>query len=397
MTESSAADSAAAENGSETDETTQTDAANEAAGQPAERPVATLTAPERLIIGGFTAEMGGGAEGLAMYVQEPPAGESAEQAGDDAEQAGTLRQSSVVELTSPSYVIKHPDYQWLYAVHESSPGKVSALRYDAKGGMHLVNTVDSGGDGGCHLCLDSTKKFLLVAHYSSGSIASFRIEDNGALSERIALLQFSGSGPDPQRQESAHAHQVVAVGSSILVADLGTDSIHIVRIDDEGDLTPATDSITLPPGSGPRHLVLSGRHLVVACELNATLWVSALDAEVGAEGKTVPTSSRQTDERIYPSAIAQYGDQIVVANRGSDTLSFFTLDAYGTPHPLVEIDCGGSWPRDLTVDDDQIWVANQQSDNVTVIKPTAVSNNPEDWQTVLQLPSPSPACVIPTR
>jgi 6-phosphogluconolactonase (cycloisomerase 2 family) len=370
---------------------TESSAASENAA--AENPAAaTLTAPRQLIVGGFTSEMGGGAEGLTMYLPETPDADADPDGA--AEPDVTFRRRSAAELTSPSYVIKHPDFQWLYAVHESSPGKVSALRYDAKGGVHLVNTVDSGGDGGCHLCFDSTKKFVVVAHYSSGSIASFKIEENGALSERIGLLEFSGSGPDPERQEAAHAHQVVSVGGSILVADLGTDSVHIVRIDEDGNLTPATDSITLPPGSGPRHLVLSGRHLVVACELNATLWVSA---EVGSEGKTVPTSTRQTDQRIYPSAIAKYGDQIVVANRGADTLSVFTLDAYGTPHPLVEIDCGGAWPRDLTVDDDQIWVANQQSDNVTVIKPTAVSGNPEDWRTVLQLPSPSPACVVPAR
>ena len=340
----------------------------------------TFDAPEQIFIGGYTSEMGGDSRGLSSRSGSEPATE-----------AGS------VGLQSPTYVIKHPTESWLYAVSESTPGSVSALRYDDDGIPHLINTVQSGGDGGCHLCFDHTGNFVVVAHYTSGSIASFRIEDNGALSERIGLLQFSGSGPDPERQEASHAHQVVSVGGSILVPDLGTDSVHIVRIDDDGNLTPATDSITLPPGAGPRHLVLAGQYLVVACELSATLWVGALDAQVGSDGVTVPASSRQTDQRIYPSAIAQYGDQIVVANRGADSLSFLTLDATGTPHPLVEIDCGGSWPRDLTVDDDQIWVANQVGNNVTVIKPTTVSGKAEDWVIVQQIQTPSPAVVIPAR
>jgi 6-phosphogluconolactonase len=339
----------------------------------------SYTAPEQIFIGGYTSEMGGGSAGL-----------SGRSGSDPNTETGTAG------LQSPTYVVKHPTQPWLYAVSESTPGTVSALRYDERG-PHLINTVESGGDGGCHLAFDHSGKFVVVAHYTSGSIASFRIEDNGALSERIGLLQFSGSGPDPERQDAAHAHQVVSVGTALLVPDLGTDSIHIVRIDDDGNLDPATDSIILPPGSGPRHLLLSGQYLVVACELSAVLWVGALDAEVGSEGVSVPTSARETDQRVYPSAIAQYGDQIVIANRGADTLSFFTLDASGTPHPLVEIDCGGAWPRDLTVDDDQLWVANQVGNNVTVIKPTAVSPNAEDWKTVLQIDTPTPAVVVPAR
>jgi 6-phosphogluconolactonase len=336
-------------------------------------------APEQIFIGGYTSDMGGGAAGLSRLSGSDPSAEPA-----------------TVGLQSPTFVIKHPTEPWLYAVNETTPGTVSAIRSDDSG-LHLINTVESGGDGGCHLCFDHTGNFVVVAHYTSGSIASFRIDDNGALSERIGLLQFAGSGPDPDRQDAAHAHEVVSVGASILVPDLGTDSVHIVRIDDEGNLTPATDSIILPPGSGPRHLVLAGQYLVVACELSATLWVGALDATVGSEGISVPASSRQTDQRIYPSAIAQYGDQIVVANRGADSLSLFTLDATGTPHPLVEIDCGGAWPRDLTVDADQIWVANQVGNNVTVIKPAAVTADPADWHTVQQIATPSPAVVVPAR
>lgn len=339
--------------------------------------------PDQIAIGGYTDEMGGSARGLTV----------ANGTRDDHDEPA-FSTLAPVELTSPSYLIKHPDEQWLYAVSESTPGQVSAISYD-EDGAHLINTVATGGDGCCHLCFDHSGEYVVVAHYTSGSIASFRIEDNGALSERIGLLEFSGSGPDPDRQDAAHAHQVVSVGESILVPDLGTDAIHMVRIDDEGELLPAGESIRLPAGSGPRHLVLSGRHLVVACELSATLWVSALDATVGDEGTSVATSTATVSDRIYPSGIGLLGDHVVVANRGADTISAFTLDTYGTPHPLIEVGCGGSWPRDMTISGGQLWIANQSSNNISVITPTAGSNRAEDWQIDYQIPTPSPACVVP--
>jgi 6-phosphogluconolactonase (cycloisomerase 2 family) len=343
------------------------------------------TAPdlEQIAVGGYTSEMGGSAAGLTLLT-----GHSAE--------AGRAEYSQLapVELLSPSYVIKHPSEPWLYVVSESSPGSVSAISYDDHG-AHLINTVASDGDGGCHLCFDHSGEFVVVAHYTSGSIASFAIEDNGALSERIGLLEFSGSGPDPYRQDRAHAHQVVSVGESIMVPDLGSDAIHLVSIDDDGELTPAGESIQLPAGLGPRHLVLSGRHLVVACELSATLWISALDAALSAEGTTVATSTASAPDRIYPSGIEILGDQIVVANRGANTISAFTLDAYGTAHPFIETDCGGEWPRDLTVSGGRLWVANQASDNISVFDPPAGSNRPGDWPVSHRIHTPSPACVVP--
>ncbi len=345
----------------------------------------TETAPDlgQIAVGGYTCEMGGSASGLTLF-------------NSYRDQAGRPEywQLAPVELLSPSYLIKHPSEPWLYAVSESSPGSVSAISYD-DGGAHLINTVASDGDGGCHLCFDHSGEFVVVAHYASGSIASFGIEDNGALSDRISLLEFSGSGPDPDRQDRAHAHQVVSVGESIMVPDLGSDAIHLVSIDDDGELTPAGESIQLPAGLGPRHLVLSGRHLVVTCELSATLWISALDAGLSAEGTTVLTSTASVSDRIYPSGIGILGDQIVVANRGTNTISAFTLDAYGTPHPFIETDCGGQWPRDLSVHDGRLWLANQVSDNVCVFDPPAGSNRPEDWTVSQQIAAPSPACVVP--
>lgn len=344
--------------------------------------------PYAVFVGGYTPAMDGESRGISVFTASGATDSEVE-----------FNAGIPTELESPTYLIKHPVHPWIFAVSESEPGRVSALRYDVDGTLEVINSVDSGGDGGCHLCLDWTLSRVLVAHYGSGSVACFSIGEDGALSERTGLLAFTGSGPDPDRQDAPHAHQVVSVGEVILVPDLGTDSVHIVAIGPDGDLSEAGDPIVLPPGSGPRHLVLAANHLVVACELSAQLWVSPLDAELGAAGRTVPCSGRDTDEPVYPSAIQSYRDQIVVANRGSDTLAFFTLED-GILLPADEIDCGGRWPRDITIDGDRLWVSNQQANLISVFARSQASSEeggPDGWSIDFQIPTPDPACVVVAR
>lgn len=342
----------------------------------------TSTRPAYAVfVGGYTAEMEGASPGISTFV-----------ATGSSREAVDFTTGAPVELESPSFLIKHPLEPWVYAVSETSPGKLSALRHGEDGSLELINTVETGGEGGCHLCFDADRRHVLVAHYTSGSVAAFAIGGDGALSDRTGLITFSGSGQDPERQDAPHAHQVVSVGEVILVPDLGTDRVHLIRVEPDGSLSQAGDPILLPAGAGPRHLVLAANHLVVACELSAQVWASPLDAAVGSAGHTVPSSGRQTDQRTYPSAIGVYRDQIIVANRGPDTLAFFSLTD-GQLRQTGEIGCGGTWPRDLTLDGDRLWVANQSSDEVTVFARDADGI----WSLDFRLPTPNPACVVIAR
>ncbi len=73
----------------------------------------------------------------------------------------------------------------------------------------------------------------------------------------------------------------------------------------------------------------------------------------------------------WPSGIGRTADgrYVVMANRGPNTVaSFRVLPGPAPSLELVdEIDCGGDIPRDLTVVDDSVYVANQESGTVTVL------------------------------
>ncbi|MGO1974542.1 MAG: lactonase family protein [Propionibacteriaceae bacterium] len=337
-------------------------------------------------IGGYTQEMRGSSDGIDAYRWISAVEDEVE-----------ISHLGAIELVSPTFLARHPDRPLLFAVSESSPGLVSACTISDSDALTLINSVDSGGEGGCHVAVDPRGTHLLVAHYTEGSVATFHIGEDGTLSQAIDVHPFSGSGPDPERQDRSHAHQVLFDGDTVLVTDLGSDQVHRLELVD-GRLHEAGE-VQLPPGSGPRHGVVTGDHLVIACELSAQLWLGRRQgrewqqvAVVDASAATAPGT--ETEGRIYPSAIAVSGDQVFVANRGADTCAVFSLDRdQHTLTPVAEFPSGGRWPRDLVLSSDRLWIANQVSNVVSVFTRTDEGTMPA-WTLDFEIPSNSPACVV---
>jgi 6-phosphogluconolactonase len=224
-------------------------------------------------------------------------------------------------------------------------------------------------------------------------VASILVRPDGRLGELVDLVTFSGSGPDPDRQQQPHAHQVVWDGDEVLVADLGTDRLHRLRVAEDGGLSAAGAAVRLPPGSGPRHLVVVGQHLVVACELSGQLWLARRGSTGGwQEVGSVPCSAAHAAEPALPSALrADDGGRLFVANRGPGTVAVFTLDGSADRlDRLAEFGCGGAGPRDLALAPGQLWVANQADDLLSVFDTTSLPPT----EPPLQVPSPTPTCVV---
>ena len=101
-----------------------------------------------------------------------------------------------------------------------------------------------------------------MANYETGSLCVLPIQGDGSLGEATDTVQFSGSGPNRERQEGPHAHMVTPSpdGGFILAVDLGTDRLMAFRFDRErGTLSPADPPWTpvaarrrpAPPGVSP--------------------------------------------------------------------------------------------------------------------------------------------------
>ena len=138
---------------------------------------------------------------------------------------GTIAESGVTQdPQSPSYLAWHPNGRYLYAVGEVQTGRVWAYEIDDSGRrLSVLGSWPSGGEHPCHLAVDPSGTVLVVANYTSGSLAVHRIRPDGRLGEPTDVVQHGGSGPHPTRQQGPHAHMVHFVSETLLAGRRSRD------------------------------------------------------------------------------------------------------------------------------------------------------------------------------
>ncbi|WP_326701535.1 lactonase family protein [Streptomyces sp. NBC_01754] len=295
--------------------------------------------------------------------------------------------------------------QVLYAVSETPDGAVAVFATDGDGAPRLMGSPQPvGGDGPTHLALAGDH--LVTANYGSGSVTVLPVGGDGSPGAATGVLRHEGSGPDPERQEGPHAHQVLPdpSGGWVLGVDLGTDSVCVYALDPRtGEPRPHART-AMRPGTGPRHLAFhpSGRHVYVLHELEPTVTVCRWDPAAGlldpvGETVVIPDAADGGDgPRVYPSEIvvADDGRFLWTANRGHDSISVLTLDETAEkPVLAATVGCGGRWPRDLTLDPSGQWLyaANERSGDVSWFAVDAETGIPA-YAGSIEVPSAS--CVV---
>lgn len=315
---------------------------------------------------------------------------------------GTLAASgSWAGLARPSFLALHPHGE-LYAVSETNDGSVSALRLGQRPGeVQLLNQQPGGGDAPCHLTFDPIGNWLAVANYGSGTVRLIPRRPDGTLGTPGPLMQHSGSGSHPERQDRPHAHSTLFSpdGSFAIVADLGIDRLMIYAVDGAtGELRPHGAGLC-HYGAGPRHMAWHphGELLYVANELDNTVSIFTFDPKAGAlsEGvqlSTVPLGAPES--KVADIKLSHAADRLYVSNRGHNSIAAFAVDSAGALSPLAIQPCGGSWPRSIAIspDDRFLVVANQRSGELAVLPvlagPTALG------EPVAQAAVPGAACVL---
>lgn len=313
---------------------------------------------ELVFVGGYTGDKGGEAEGIVRLRRDPA--------------SGVLTRLGVAARTpSPSFLAQHPTLPILYAVNElDSDGTISAFTVSGEGELTPLSVQPTGGSDPAHLSVTADGRFLLVANYSSGSVAVHPLDAEGAPGERTDLLDLVGSGPDGERQRGPHAHMVVEDRTGILIADLGSDRVWRCRLDPvSGRLTMLAPAVTAKPGTGPRHLrVAPDGTLLLVGELGANLsWYKpAADGALELAGEV---AASEGDGPTYPSEIVcgRDGRFIYVANRGPNTVSTFAWDGDEAVR-VAETPAGGEWPRHMILVGDHLYVTNQLSQSVTTFR-----------------------------
>ncbi|MBV9154775.1 MAG: lactonase family protein [Acidobacteriaceae bacterium] len=311
---------------------------------------------------------------------------------------GILIQRQLCEdKLNPSWLALHPSTKYLYAANEVSDfnaeqsGAVTAYAIDSGSGkLTRLNTVSAGGAGPAHLSVHPSGRYVLVANYYAGSFAVLPVLPDGRVGS-ASEVQKDTQTAGPSNAASAppgsfaisghdrpHAHMIESdpTGNFILGTDLGTDTIHIWRLDQQAGKLASVGNVSVPPGDGPRHFAFhpNGRWLYSLQEEASTLILFEFDPAVGTlkarkQVSSLPGGFAGTNF-TSEVRIASNGKFLYAANRLHDSIAVFSISASGELTFVSEAWTRGDYPRSFTIEPTgkYLYCCNQRADMITCFR-----------------------------
>jgi 6-phosphogluconolactonase len=278
------------------------------------------------------------------------------------------------DLINPSFLALSPDQRFLYSVHGDGDYATAFLLDRATGHAKLLNKAATGGKNGVRQAVDPSGKFMVVANYSSGSVAVLAIAPDGSLKDQHQLVMLPGEpGPHKVEQTISHPHDVVfdPSGRFVLVPDKGLDRVFVFRFDPASGRLSEPDSVKSRPGAGPRHLAFHPKLPVVWVlnELDSTVATYRWDGGVLAPKQMITTLP--TDFTGYSTTaeitVSPDGRYVYCSNRGHDSVAIYAADtADGVLTPIGWQPTQGKVPRFIGLDPSGqfLHAANEQGDTI---------------------------------
>ncbi len=312
------------------------------------------------------------------------------------------------DVQNPFFLAISKDKRFMYAIDAETFGEpdnefVAAYAIEGRtGGLKRLNRQTSRGTSSCYLDVDATGRTVVVANYSSGSVASFPTRKDGSLGEIASFVQHTGSSVNPERQKGPNAHAIVISPDNrfALAADLGIDKLLIYRLDAAtAGLTPneAQPFAKMQAGSGPRHLTFhpNGKHVYVINELKNTVTVFDYTTGSGtlAERQTISTlpadfsgTSHCADLKLTPDGKFLYG-----TNRGHDSIAVYRVADDGKLTLITIEPSLGKGPQNLLITPDGHWIlcANMPGNSVIIFRIDPVSGGIKATGDPVSMPMPS--------
>ncbi len=318
-------------------------------------------------------------------------------------QSSTISEPTLVaELVDPGYLAISKDQKHLYSIYKADgKGAVASFTINQHTGeLSLIGKSVSPNDSYCHISIDNDAKSLVTTSYGGGFVESFSILENESVGPVQSTVHHAGKGPNPDRQEKAHAHFATFSPDEkfIAVVDLGIDQIITYRL--ENHRLQKVHNLQVTPGSGPRHLIFHPQQpfAYVIAELRPEVIVLQYHKDLGSFEmlqtiRSVPEDfvANNQGSAIHISSDGRY---VYAGNRGHDSIAVFAVDERTGKLSLVQIiSTEGHWPRDFSLDPTENFLvaSNEDSGNLTLYK----RNQQSGELTLLQagIDVPYPICI----
>jgi 6-phosphogluconolactonase len=346
-----------------------------------------------LVIGTYT--IPGKSEGIYVY--------------DFNTSTAELKQVSVQKnVINPSFLTVTADKRFIYAVNEDgAKSMVSAFGFDANTGkISFLNQQKVDGADPCYLIADD--HHVITANYTGGSISVYGRDRSGALTQTKQLIRHTGSSIDKARQESAHVHMVRFTPDHkyVVCNDLGEDKVKMYAYDKEADENVLTlkDSISVKPGSGPRHIVFgfNGKYAYLIQEMQGDL--TAFSYHDGTLKKIQETSMVDKDFKGENGGsdiqLSADGKFLYAANRGTaNTITTFAIGKDGKLSKIGQVSTNGINPRAFTIDPSGNWLlaGHQTSNDIVIFKRNKITGQLTDTGKKIEIGAPVCFVFVPKK
>lgn len=274
------------------------------------------------------------------------------------------------QIPNPSFLCQ--DGQILFAAGEFEDHCTitSFLREEENG--HPVwketDTIRLNGTCLCHLSTHPEDHFLAGSCWGDGTFFTISYHKDGSFGKILyEEQQTDGTG----NQSRVHCTQIL--GDFIFVVNIELDMIVCYR--QTGGVPTEYSRLTLPKGTGPRHIYANEEKKLFYCVTEYSSQLLTIDYSNPAEMKLLqsqPLLHPEFHGESYGSTLAVTKDHLhlYAANRGENTIAHFLLDTNGFPVYSDRTSCLGDWPRHiaLTDQDTLLAVTNQKSGNIIFLE-----------------------------
>ena len=321
---------------------------------------------------------------------------------------------SIASIMHSNNELENKSSKYLFAVSEVLASKKPVLHtytINDNYSLSLIDTKTIEGGCPCHIHYFQNKEgqsFTATACYETGNLVihTINVESTADLNSHEPInIYHKGSSQHPTRQTSAHAHCACfdIVSNKLLVCDLGLDQVKVYSLQKNNDSFNAIEQqiITLPAGSGPRHICFDDNYAYgfIINELTGSVIIikhSANKNEYEIKGTfdtRVPLSESSINTDLGGAAIrvSACGKFIYTSMRSDNTIRLFVFDPITESLSFIaSYPTEGLTPRDFTIDATGKWllVAHQDSDTISIFNVNSYNGTLSFHKTVNNIESP---------
>jgi 6-phosphogluconolactonase len=330
---------------------------------------------------------------------------------------------SITSIMHSKNELENTSSKYLFSVSEILASKKPVIHTYTINDNYALSLIDTKTiEGGCPCHIHYFKNtdgesYTATACYETGNLVihNINVEATANLNIHDPLnIYHKGSSQHPTRQTQAHAHCACfdTLSNKLLVCDLGLDQVIVYSLQINNGSYNAIEQqiITLPAGSGPRHICFDENYYYgfIINELTGSVTIikySAEKKEYEIKGnfdvsgqlseslnKSVNAStSIDTDLGAAAIRVSKDGKFIYTSMRSDNIIRLFAFDPIAESLSYIaSYPTGGLTPRDFTIDASGKWllVAHQDSDTISIFNVNSYNGTLSFHKTVNDIDSP---------